>query len=54
MGNHNSGGKPTCLCGNCKLCKHRIANRKWKKKTKTSDEDLEKKMNEKFQKEGWD
>jgi hypothetical protein len=54
--------KPDCLCGICKLCVHRISNRKYRSKLKKlnessvriSDSELDERMNKKFIEMGWD
>lgn len=53
---------PTCLCGQCKLCKQRETNRAWRKRQRSretdceqlTDEELERRMVQKFREKGWD
>lgn len=53
--NHKGGKQPTCFCGICRRCKRRKWDADhWRKKYSVSDEELEKRLNEKFRKEGWD
>ena len=65
--NNHVGGfrKPTCLCGDCHVCKHRVINRRYKARImaersreaqsdSVSDSVLEQKLIDKFKEKGWD
>lgn len=60
-----SGGKPSCLCGECKVCRHREINRAYHARrfgrptdhlptAGASDAELERRLLAKFRAEGWD
>jgi hypothetical protein len=60
-GGRRGGRKPMCVCGVCALCKQRARSRKsWAKKkaqeaisVTISDEELERRLNHKFEMNGW-
>lgn len=60
-GIHNSqrgGQKPQCICGTCYNCKARVRNQRFREKRKGlpkfSEEELERKLIERFIEKGWD
>ena len=65
----NGGGKPSCTCNNCRVCRHRINAQYLRQKRslgrfrqvptvevkeEISDEVLEQRLVDKFKEKGWD